>query len=261
MKELNYKEGIFAMNRSESSLIAKLFAGYFFNDYIFPKNEPLKFLINDIFDSAILENNIIAEKTFFIRPKNLFRILRRVIFETENQKTTCSEMENGHFDIGIHVLTKKHESLLFLFEIKYLSDIKVKQLLHEQKLCAELSKATIKHNGEETKFDKIYFITICTWANLHYTKALQVNDKGIVTVPTVGMLPENTRVTTFDKVAEVIIKTLKLSRKHEVIGTNILKTLYNTSDIKTLSKNGNESGVPRHLLHTSKREIELLEIV
>lgn len=264
------------MNRSESSLIAKLFAGYFFNDYIFSKHDALRLFTEDVFQKKIIQPDTEVETTYFLKPKDLVRGGRqaktRVCEGGQNYKSgniknpdepfaLGSAFGNGHFDIAVYQRSTSKGIILLLFEVKNLSDINTGQLLHELELCKSLQTTKLIHNDQEIVFDAVYFISICTFANLHYSRALRVDDKGIVTIPGIGVLPDNVRITTFDKVAETITKTLEISDTHKKIGIDVLKTMYFMSDAKTLTVDGTAKGLPRDLLHSAKKQIEMLGIL
>ena len=265
MMEVKQKnqQGVFSLNRSETALIAKLFSGYLFNEFIFREQEPLKWLFAEVYQKPLAHYlNAEVDSTYFLRPKDIFRQQTDEGSDSVTDKIIGRSIySNGHFDIAALIKSTSTVSILLLLEIKYLADIDTGQLLREIELCKKLASSTIIFNNQHTKFDEIYLLTITTWANLHYSRALQVDSNGMITIPGIGVMPSFVKVATFDKLTEIIIKSLELSNYHRQIGTEMLRTIYHMADSKTLTVNGTPKGQPRHLIHTAKQQIEILGIL
>jgi len=258
----NY-EGLFSKNRAESSLIAKLFAGYLFSPHIFENHEGIQLLVNDTYKRNIIDHQSTVDTTYFLKIKDLFRdTSKKGPPPSMDKKVARSIFTNGAFDIGISSETNietDRKTNLILFELKFLTDLSVDQTLQEIELCKSLASHTFVDSKNEVNIGNVYMIAITTFANLHFSRVLTVDINGMVTVPGIGQLPDNLRVITFDTVADVIIKTRALSERHELAANRVLAYMYRRSDAKTVTVDGKAKGGTRHLLHDStKRKIEIL---
>ncbi len=243
-----FEHGILSGNRSENALTTIIFAGYLFNEHIFPDGSGIKILLNRICEGKHATSTVAISArlsiSFYVKPRDIIR--KRCGLLSDGAK-----YGHGHYDVAAFYENAAGKNTAVFFEIKYLSDVDPKQLMHQVRLAEQLKQEP------ELNLEEIVFVTVATHANLKWTRAVRIDAAGRVEIVGMGELASWISIKTWDDIALAVLDTAELSEFHDRCARRVLRYMADCQDVKHLKSNGSLStGSLRQLLTSSRAHVE-----